>query len=146
MRITNVTKLPEIQLSKTHQHLILSTLIYEMDFPVTECGLVHCCQIGISVKSQHRIANSVDPDETAHDEPSHQALHRLHIYLFWSLGLKRWRELIFVCNICNFTQKVFAFFRVSKLFILIRRHIAQITFYLDLYRTVVGVTGIFSGI
>ena len=30
------------------------------------------------------MANSVDLDETARDEPSHQDLHCLHRYLFWS--------------------------------------------------------------
>ena len=33
-------------------------------------------------------ANSVDPDDTAHYEPSHLDLHCLHMYLFWSTGLK----------------------------------------------------------
>ena len=32
-------------------------------------------QIGVSVKNQNRMANSVDPDEMAHYEPSHQDLH-----------------------------------------------------------------------
>ena len=32
--------------------------------------------------------NSVDPDETAHYEPSHLDLHCLHKYLFWSARLK----------------------------------------------------------
>ena len=32
--------------------------------------------------------NSIDPDETAHDEPSHLDLHCLHKYLFWSDRLK----------------------------------------------------------
>ena len=30
------------------------------------------------------MANSVDPDEMAHDEPSHLDLHCLQWYLFWS--------------------------------------------------------------
>ena len=30
------------------------------------------------VKNQNRMANSVDPDETAHFESSHQGLHCLH--------------------------------------------------------------------
>ena len=30
-----------------------------------------------SVKNQNRMANSVDPDETAHYEPSHQDIHSL---------------------------------------------------------------------
>ena len=34
------------------------------------------------------MTNSVDPDETARDEPSHLDLHRLHNYLFWSTKLK----------------------------------------------------------
>ena len=34
------------------------------------------------------MTNSVDPDETAHYEPSHLDLHCLHSYLFWSKGIK----------------------------------------------------------
>ena len=34
------------------------------------------------------MANSVDPDETAHYEPSHQDLHCLQRYLIWSAVLK----------------------------------------------------------
>ena len=33
------------------------------------------------------MGNSVDPDEMAHYEPSHLALHCLHRYLFLSAGL-----------------------------------------------------------
>ena len=36
----------------------------------------------------NRMANSADPDETAHYEPSHLDLHRLHSYLYRSVGLK----------------------------------------------------------
>ena len=34
------------------------------------------------------MANSVDPDETAHDEPSHLDLRCLQKYLSWSARLK----------------------------------------------------------
>ena len=34
------------------------------------------------------MANSVDPDETARDEPSHLDLHCLNRHLFLSAGLK----------------------------------------------------------
>ena len=34
------------------------------------------------------MANSVDPDETAHCEPSHVDLHCLQRYLCWSAGMK----------------------------------------------------------
>ena len=34
------------------------------------------------------MANSVDQDETAHDEPSHLDLHCLRKCLFWSTGMK----------------------------------------------------------
>ena len=34
------------------------------------------------------MANSVDPDETAHYEPSHLDLHCLQKYLYWSIGMK----------------------------------------------------------
>ena len=45
-------------------------------------------QIGMPVKTQNRMANSVDPDATANDEPSHKDLHFLHRYLDWIAGLK----------------------------------------------------------
>ena len=38
------------------------------------------------------MGNSVDPDGTAHYEPSHQNLHCLHRYLFWSAVLKEFIE------------------------------------------------------
>ena len=34
------------------------------------------------------MANSVDPHDTAHNEPSHLYLHRLQKYLSWSTRLK----------------------------------------------------------
>ena len=40
------------------------------------------------------MANSVDPDETAHYEPTHQDLHCLHSYLVWSAGLKWLMQII----------------------------------------------------
>ena len=40
-----------------------------------------------SVKIQNRITNSVDPDETAHDEPSHLDLHCFQKCLSRSTGL-----------------------------------------------------------
>ena len=42
---------------------------------------------GFSLK-QKRMANSVDPDEMAHLEPSHLDLHCLLRYLFWAERLK----------------------------------------------------------
>ena len=44
-------------------------------------------QIGISDNNPARMANSADPDETAL-EPSHQDLHCLQNYRFWSEGIK----------------------------------------------------------
>ena len=46
-----------------------------MKWTFASCPLL---QIGISFKNQNRMANSVDPDGTAHYEPSHQDLHCLH--------------------------------------------------------------------
>ena len=37
---------------------------------------------------KNRLANSEDPDETDHYEPSYLDLHCLQKYLSWSLGLK----------------------------------------------------------
>ena len=42
----------------------------------------------IGQKSTMKTANSVGPDEMAHNEPSHLILHCLQIYLFWPVGLK----------------------------------------------------------
>ena len=36
----------------------------------------------------NKIASSVDPDEMAHDEPSHLDLHCLHRCLYQSTGFK----------------------------------------------------------
>ena len=40
------------------------------------------------------MANSVDPDEMAHYKQSHQDLHCLHRYLFWSTRLKGLKHMI----------------------------------------------------
>ena len=40
------------------------------------------------MKIKNKMANKVDLDETAHEEPSDQELHYLHRCLFWSTGLK----------------------------------------------------------
>ena len=47
----------------------------------------------MSVKYQNIMANSVDPDDTAYDEPYHQVLYCLHRYLIWSAGLQGLEEL-----------------------------------------------------
>ena len=44
-------------------------------------------QIGVSVKNQNKMTDSVDPDETARNEPSDLDLHYLYRYLFWSVGM-----------------------------------------------------------
>ena len=49
-------------------------------------------QIRVTVKNQIRITNSVDPNETAHDEPSHQDIHCLHRYPYRSTGFERVNE------------------------------------------------------
>ena len=58
-----------------------------MESPITEFGHVHSCKWGFQSKILIKIANSVDPDETA-DEQSHLDLHYLHRYMFWSAKLK----------------------------------------------------------
>ena len=45
-------------------------------------------RVFFSLKIINRLANSVDPDETAHYEPSHLDLHCLHRHLYQSMGLK----------------------------------------------------------
>ena len=73
-----------------------------MDSPIFEFGRVHCCKYGFSQKDKkktkkkktkqkkkkkNRLANSVDPDEIARNEPF-QDLHCLQIRLFWPTGVK----------------------------------------------------------
>ena len=49
---------------------------------------VFVMQIGVSVKNQNRMANSVEPDEMAHYEPSHQDLNCLQKHCFSLQGRK----------------------------------------------------------
>ena len=48
---------------------------------VSDCISCNCCFMSVTISSiqtkTYTIANSVDPDETARDEPSHQDLHCL---------------------------------------------------------------------
>ena len=62
------------------------------------------------------MANSVDPDETAHYEPSHLDLHCLQKYLYWSAGMKALIDhcnffivianFMYICRRCNVYHKV----------------------------------------
>ena len=45
--------------------------------------------MGFSSKLNKKIANSVDPDETARYKLSHMDLHCLQRCLYWSVGRKR---------------------------------------------------------
>ena len=47
---------------------------------------------GFSLISENKIANSVDPDETAHYEAFHLDLHCLHRSMFQSTGLKSLKQ------------------------------------------------------
>ena len=48
-----------------------------------------CVQKGYQLKIKDRMSSSVDPDEMAHYEPSHQGLHCLQNHQFCSTGLER---------------------------------------------------------
>ena len=48
-------------------------------------------------KSENRMANRIDPDETVH-YPSHLDLYCLQRYMFWSVGLKE--ITYFFCCFC----------------------------------------------
>ena len=50
-------------------------------------------RIGVQSKFNNRMANSVDPDETACYEQSHLDLHCLQRYLYWSVGTKEFRHI-----------------------------------------------------
>ena len=47
------------------------------------------------------MANSVYPDETARQEPSHLDLHCLYRYLFWSAELKGSKHMRTVHRLCE---------------------------------------------
>ena len=59
-----------------------------MDLYVHEFGHVHWCKLGFPSKTKNKIANIVDPDKTARNEPSYQDKHCLQRYMFWSAELK----------------------------------------------------------
>ena len=59
-----------------------------MDSSIFESGQNPLFQTGFSVKSKNRMANNVEPDEVAHNEPSHQNLHCLHKICFGLQGGK----------------------------------------------------------
>ena len=52
------------------------------------------------IKNQEQTANSADPDETAHHEPSHLDLHCLNKSLFWSTVLKGFSLVLRALNTC----------------------------------------------
>ena len=59
-----------------------------MDSSIFVPGHVHYCLWVFLLKIINILANSVDPDEMAHDELSHLDLYCLHTYLYWPTGLK----------------------------------------------------------
>ena len=61
---------------------------------VFEFGQKHCSKEG-SQSKHNKMANNVDPDETAHNEPSHLDRHcsQKYMYLLWSTGLEGFTSL-----------------------------------------------------
>ena len=64
-----------------------------MDSSILEFGFVHWYKLGmlalaVNIRIKTRMANSVDPDEMAHNEPSHLDLHSLQRTPSRSTGLK----------------------------------------------------------
>ena len=55
-----------------------------MDSSILEFGHIHLCKLGFQSEINNGKANSADPDETAHNEPSHLDLHYLHRFAVWS--------------------------------------------------------------
>ena len=56
--------------------------VSEVDSSIFESGQSSFSKSRILVKNQSSMANSLDPDETAHYEPSHQTLHCLQNLAF----------------------------------------------------------------
>ena len=61
---------------------------------IFEFGHIQYCKQGFPTKINNRMANSVDPDEMAHNEPSHPDLHCFQRYLFLVCRLK-WLKRLF---------------------------------------------------
>ena len=53
---------------------------------------------GFQSKINNRVANSVDPDDTAHYVPFHQDLHCLQKYIFWFVGMKGLNNIFLSAN------------------------------------------------
>ena len=65
--------------------LTLHPCVSERDSFILESDQNHFSKQVSKVKNRNRIVNSVDPDETAHYEPSHRDLHCLQ-YMFGLQG------------------------------------------------------------
>ena len=63
-------------------------VFHKWTFPSSNLDMSTASNRGFNKKSKIRMANSVDPDETARYEPSHLDLHCLHRYQFRSAGKK----------------------------------------------------------
>ena len=57
--------------------LTISPRVFDMNSSISKFGHAHSLQTEISVKINNKMANSVDPDETAHYELSHLDLQCL---------------------------------------------------------------------
>ena len=68
--------------------LALSCPSFWKKYSIFDFGTIHFCIWGCHSKIQNQLANSVDTDETACNEPSHLALHCLQTHMFWSVKLK----------------------------------------------------------
>ena len=51
-----------------------------MGCSISQFGHIYCCKYGFQSKVNSRIANSVDPDETARHKQSHLGVHCLQRY------------------------------------------------------------------
>ena len=71
------------------------TCASEVDYSVFEYGCIQYCNKNVRNLIIARMANSVDPDETAHDEPSHLDIHCLQMIVFYSTWLKGWFSVCF---------------------------------------------------
>ena len=80
-------------IQSSHKQWLLKSFhpsVSEVDFSIFEFRPNHYTKWESQSKIRTRVSNSVDPDEMAHYEPSHQDLHCLQS--IWSSGLKRLKE------------------------------------------------------
>ena len=83
-------KLSSCSFILTFNHLTHVFLMWTLPSLISDTSIVVCRQTNL----ENRMANNVDPDETARYKPSDLDLHGLHRYVFWAEKVKALNKVV----------------------------------------------------